>query len=511
MQQYQKYWGYTIAPVVLILAIAYWSFEFIEQTIRNHPELNLMILIVIALSVFLVFARQHTLWKEAKVFEDFRKIYVRDGNPDAAYSFLKGKQARVVGLLKTVGTLDGKIERTIDQQALATEMDALKEHFSATMSLPTFMSGFMVALGLFGTFVGLLETLKSSGELLAGFSQGSTGDLEGAVTGMLVGMKGPLSGMATAFSASLFGLLGSLLIGIMINSCQSMGRHIEHELRVFVGKAVKMTANTAGTVAGAPEQVHSNAFLRDMMARVMDQQTIALGLFEQSRQTDLETKAAIVSAVGKLSERAEFIERSVSVLEDMKQIVKSQATQTQTMLDQVERQGRMMEAVHSRMINAERAGDNLERTATQMRETLQTTITMLKSMSHAQSQLDERQERLMASGLEAVSLYHQSMVDTQQRLLDGLKDLGGQIAAEVVRFDQRQSGQISKFIDLQTRTSDVLHKISEEKTAEQPDKDYVIEIGRDIRKSRELLNADFTAEFREIKRMMNFVMKRVGG
>lgn len=181
------------------------------------------------------------------------------------------------------------------------------------------------------------------------------------------------------------------------------------------------------------------------------------------------------------------------------------------MVDQVERQGRMMEAVHSRMINAERAGDALERTASQMRETLQTTITMLKSMSHAQSQLDERQERLLASGLEAVSLYHQSMVDTQQRLLDGLKDLGGQIAAEVVRFDQRQTGQIAKFMDLQTRTSDVLHKISEEKNAEQPDKDYVIEIGRDIRKSRELLNADFTAEFREIKRMMNFVMKRVGG
>ena len=511
MKQYQKYWGYTIAPVVLILAIAYWSFEFIEQTIRNHPELNLMILIVIALSVLLVFVRQYALWKEARVFEDFRTIYVRDSNPDAAYSYLKGKQARVVGLLRTVGTLDGKIERTIDQQALTAEMDALKEHFGATMALPTFMSGFMVALGLFGTFVGLLETLKSSGELLAGFSQGSTGDLEGAVTGMLVGMKGPLSGMATAFSASLFGLLGSLLIGIMINSCQSMGRHIEHELRIFVGKAVKMTSNSAGAVSGVPDQAHSNAFLRDMMARVMEQQTMALALFEQSRQTDMETKAAIVAAVGKLSERADFIERSMSVLEEIKQITQSQTAQTQHMLEQTDRQERILEATHNRMINAERAGDSLERTATQMRETFQTSIVMLKSMAQTQTQLDERQERLLASWLEAISLYHQSMVDAQQRLLDGLKDLGGQIAAEVVRFDQRQSGQISKFVDLHSRTSDALHKISEAKAIEQPEKDYVVEIGRDIRKSRELLNADFTAEFREIKRMMNFVMKRVGG
>ncbi|NBV84603.1 hypothetical protein EBR57_10900, partial [bacterium] len=75
----------------------------------------------------------------------------------------------------------------------------------------------------------------------------------------------------------------------------------------------------------------------------------------------------------------------------------------------------------------------------------------------------------------------------------------------------KQTGQISKFIELQSRTSDVLHKISETKTEAHHDKDYVIEIGRDIRKNRELLNADFTAEFREIKRMMNFVMKRVGG
>ena len=511
MKQYQKYWGYTTAPVILILAIVYWSFDFIEQTIRNHPELNLMILIVIALSVILVFIRQHVLWKEATVFEEFRTIYMRDGNPDAAYTYLKGKQVRVLGLLKTVGKLDGKIERTIDQQALSAEMEALKEHFGATMSLPTFLSGFMVALGLFGTFVGLLETLKSSGELLAGFSEGGTGDLEGAVTGMLVGMKGPLSGMATAFSASLFGLLGSLLIGIMINSCQSMARHIEHELRIFVGKAVKMTSSTAGAVAGVPDQAHSNAFLRDMLARVMEQQNLALAMFEQSRQADIETKAAIVSAVGKLSERTDFIERSAVALEDIKQIVESQALQAQQMIEQVERQERIMEAVHNRMINAERAGNTLERTATQMRETMQTSLMMLKSMAHAQTQLDERQERLLASGLEAVSLYHQTSLDSQQRLMDGLKDLGGQIAAEVVRFDQRQSGQITKFVELHSRTSDALHKISDTKTDTPPEKDYVVEIGRDIRKSRELMSADFTAEFREIKRMMNFVMKRVGG
>ena len=273
MKRYSKYWGYSLSPVLFVLAIAYWSFDFIEQTIRNHPELNLMILLVIALSVLLVLFRQYVIWQEAKIFEGYRTIYAQTESFDVADEFLLGKKGRIVGLLQIISKLNAKIERTIDQQALTAELEAFKENFAANMSLPIFMSGFMVALGLFGTFVGLLETLKSSGELLAGFSQGSTGDLESAVTGMLVGMKGPLSGMATAFSASLFGLLGSLLIGIMINTCQSMSRDVEHELRVFLGHVVKMTdANNGAPIAENPT---SNAFLREMMARVMDQQVLA--------------------------------------------------------------------------------------------------------------------------------------------------------------------------------------------------------------------------------------------
>ena len=510
MHQYRKYWIYTLAPVVLVLSIAYWSFAFIEQTIRNHPELNLMILGVIALSVFLVFSRQYGIWKEARIFETYRLIYENNSDHEKADDYLKGRRARVIGLLRMVGKLDGKIERTIDQHALTAEMDALKEHFLATLSLPNFMSGFMVALGLFGTFVGLLETLKSSGELLAGFSQGGSGDIEAAVTGMLVGMKGPLSGMATAFSASLFGLLGSLLTGIMINTCQSMSRRVEHEIRLFIGHVVKMSDTRSMAVTGGNEHPASNAFLRDMMARVMEQQSMAVNIFEQSRQADIETKSLFVAVVRQLAERADFVERSLSVQENMRQISLSQAQQTQQMLEQMARHEALLESFHKRMINAERAGDALERIATQIRESFQATGALVRALSHAQMQSDERQEKLFASGVETLNSYHQTTVESQQRLLDGLKDLGSHLGAEVARFDHRQVNQVTKFIELQTKTSDLLQHFSATKNVGQAPATQIVEVARDIRKSRELLQADMNAEFREIKRMVNFIIKRVG-
>ena len=129
MQPYRKYWGYTLAPVVFVLIIAYWSFDFIEQTIRNHPELNLMILAVIAVSVVLVWTRQYYVWKEAQLFENYRKIYTSYADRDVVEAFLQGKKARIVGLLRIVSKLDGKIERTIDQQALSAENGEFERAF----------------------------------------------------------------------------------------------------------------------------------------------------------------------------------------------------------------------------------------------------------------------------------------------------------------------------------------------------------------------------------------------
>ncbi|MBT5752098.1 MAG: flagellar motor protein MotA, partial [Rhodospirillaceae bacterium] len=77
-----------------------------------------------------------------------------------------------------------------------------------------YLIGLLIFLGLLGTFWGLLGTIGSVGGVINSLEV-TSGDL-GTVFGELkAGLKAPLEGMGTAFSSSLFGLAGSLVLGFL--------------------------------------------------------------------------------------------------------------------------------------------------------------------------------------------------------------------------------------------------------------------------------------------------------
>lgn len=79
-----------------------------------------------------------------------------------------------------------------------------------------FMAGILVMLGLLGTFLGLLKTIDAVGEAMGSISDISGPNASDNAMGDFIGsLAKPLQGMGLAFSSSLFGLSGSLLIGFM--------------------------------------------------------------------------------------------------------------------------------------------------------------------------------------------------------------------------------------------------------------------------------------------------------
>ncbi len=78
----------------------------------------------------------------------------------------------------------------------------------------SFLGGLLVMLGLLGTFLGLLGTIDAVGEAMAGMATiGSDSGEGGGMSGFISSLAAPLQGMGLAFSSSLFGLSGSLLVG----------------------------------------------------------------------------------------------------------------------------------------------------------------------------------------------------------------------------------------------------------------------------------------------------------
>ena len=103
---------------------------------------------------------------------------------------------------------------TISSLAMRSLLDSLNLRLDETREISRYLIGLLVFLGLLGTFWGLLSTIDSVGEVIN--SLGSEGEDSSLMFLKLKeGLKQPLSGMGTAFSSSLFGLSGSLILGFL--------------------------------------------------------------------------------------------------------------------------------------------------------------------------------------------------------------------------------------------------------------------------------------------------------
>lgn len=98
--------------------------------------------------------------------------------------------------------------------SLQTVLDSIRGRLDETRENSRYMIGVLVFLGLLGTFWGLLQTIGTIGEVISGLGMGE-GDFTEVFTQLKKGLEGPLSGMGTAFSSSLFGLGGSLVLGFV--------------------------------------------------------------------------------------------------------------------------------------------------------------------------------------------------------------------------------------------------------------------------------------------------------
>ena len=90
---------------------------------------------------------------------------------------------------------------------LASRLDESRE-------LSRYMTGLLIFLGLLGTFWGLLKTVTSVSDVIGSMSMGN-GDMNLMFEQLKTGLARPLAGMGTAFSASMYGLAGALVLGFL--------------------------------------------------------------------------------------------------------------------------------------------------------------------------------------------------------------------------------------------------------------------------------------------------------
>lgn len=98
--------------------------------------------------------------------------------------------------------------------SMRTVLDGIRGRLDESREVSRYMIGLLVFLGLLGTFWGLLGTISSVWQVIEGLEVARS-DFSAVFANLKNGLQQPLSSMGTAFSSSLFGLGGSLVLGFL--------------------------------------------------------------------------------------------------------------------------------------------------------------------------------------------------------------------------------------------------------------------------------------------------------
>ncbi len=175
--------------------------EPLMKAIAANPLLNLGIIAVLILGSLYTFGQVLNLRPEIKWLNTY---HTPDGQAKAPR--LLSPMARLLAGRDGALSLSPAITRAI--------LDSIGSRLDETREIARYMIGLLIFLGLLGTFWGLLQTVDAVGDTIRSLSVGM-GPIEDSFEELRLGLEAPLGGMGTAFSSSLVGLAGSLILGFL--------------------------------------------------------------------------------------------------------------------------------------------------------------------------------------------------------------------------------------------------------------------------------------------------------
>lgn len=226
MKQLQRYYFYVGIPVLAVVLGTVIFFDAIMSTVEGnpHPQINYVIFALIVAGCVQMCSHVWRINGEGLLFQKYRRA-VRDGATDEEiHEQLNdaNKSHDVVILMQLVEELRGKTINSVQHAAVESELERFGARQNRKLLLSQFMSGLMVGMGLLGTFIGLLGALAEIGKLIGSFNLGAgMTDPVAAISELVTRLTSPMQAMGVAFSASLFGVLGSLIMGVLMVGVKS--------------------------------------------------------------------------------------------------------------------------------------------------------------------------------------------------------------------------------------------------------------------------------------------------
>jgi hypothetical protein len=142
---------------------------------------------------------------------------------------------------------------SISAQMMRGLLDSIATRLDEARDMSRYMVALLILLGLLGTFWGLIETVSAVGNVIQGMRVGT--DAGSVFDTLREGLAAPLGGMGIAFSSSLFGLSGALVLGFLDLQMSQAQNRFYTDLEDWLSTTVRdlgVGAETGGIAAGPP-------------------------------------------------------------------------------------------------------------------------------------------------------------------------------------------------------------------------------------------------------------------
>lgn len=184
--------------------------------------------------------------------------------------------------------------------SMRTLLDGIFSRIEESHEISRYLIGLLIFLGLLGTFWGLLETVEAIANTIAGLS-GGVGDPAVLFEELRRGLEVPLSGMGTAFSSSLFGLAGSLVLGFLELQASRAHNRFLNDLEEWLSGVTKLSSGTTGGDGEGSVPAYIQALL-EQTAESLEQLERTMSRSEADRGAMNDALAALTDRLGVLGE-----------------------------------------------------------------------------------------------------------------------------------------------------------------------------------------------------------------
>lgn len=219
--------------VIAVTGLCGFLFLPLQSAFMANAPLNGLIIGVLVIGIIYNFRQVLMLYPEVAWIEEFQQNGTPLSEPQPPK--LLAPMATMVG--------DHKDRLSLSTLAMRSLLDGIVSRLDESRDISRYTIGLLIFLGLLGTFWGLLETVASISNVIGALNV-EGGDSIAVFDDLKKGLKAPMAGMGTAFSTSLFGLAGSLVLGFLDLQANQAQNRFYNELEEWLSTVTRLATSS---------------------------------------------------------------------------------------------------------------------------------------------------------------------------------------------------------------------------------------------------------------------------